>query len=93
MPASALNPVNSVGVYRLWKLSGMSLRNRRLRLRASVQGLALEREGGLVIVAVVVCGLDLECHREPKIEIVWLAWEVKASENPVTRNVDGRREF
>ena len=55
-------------------------------------GLGLE--GGLVIV-VVVCGLDLECHRELKIEIVWLAWEAKASKthSPYPKILMGEENF
>ena len=55
-------------------------------------GLGLE--GGLVIV-VVVCGLDLECHRELKIEIDWLAWEAKASKthSPDPKILMGEENF
>ena len=55
-------------------------------------GLGLE--GGLVIV-VVVCGLDLECHRETEDRDCLVGVGSKSERNPLTRpeNFDGRREF
>ena len=52
------------------------------------------KEGGLVIV-VVVCGLDLECHRETEDRDCLVGVGSKSERNPLTRpeNVDGRREF
>ena len=55
-------------------------------------GLGLE--GGLVIV-VVVCGLDLECHRETEDRDCLVGVGSKSEQNPLTlpENIDGRRKF